>query len=55
MYFVLAAMVVGAIFGALRAKSRKGRALDMAQYAGSYAIFFGLIMLVLVIIALRIG
>lgn len=55
MYFVLAAMFVGAAFGVFRARRRNGRALDMAQYGGSYAIFFGLVMLVLVIIALRVG
>ncbi len=55
MYFVLAALFVGGAFGALRAKNRGGRPLDMAQYGGGYAILFGLITLVLVVIALRIG
>lgn len=54
MYFVLAAMVLGAIFGALRAKIRNGRALDMAQYGGSFAILFGLVTLLAVIVLLRV-
>ena len=36
-------IVLGAITGAIVAKRKGGRGLDMAQYAGSFAIFFGLI------------
>ena len=36
-------IVLGAITGAIVAKRKGGRGLDMAQYAGSFAILFGLI------------
>ena len=36
--FVLAALVVGALVGAWRARRRGGKALDMAQYAAAHAI-----------------
>lgn len=40
---ILAAALAGAIWGAYLAKSRKGNALDMAQYAGGFAILFGIL------------
>jgi len=48
-------MVLGAIFGAVRAKRHGGRGLDMAQYGGSYAILFGIVTLILVIVLLRVA
>lgn len=40
---VYAAMILGAIFGGLRAWRRKGSGLDIAQYAGVFLIFFGIL------------
>jgi hypothetical protein len=40
---VIAGLVLGAIGGALRARSRGGKALDQAQYAAGYGIAFGLL------------
>ncbi|WP_127900265.1 apolipoprotein acyltransferase [Solirhodobacter olei] len=51
---VLAAMLLGAIFGGWRAWRRKGNRLDIAQYAGVYLILFGLIGMVLTIVLQRI-
>ena len=36
-------MVFGALLGAVVAKRKGGNRLDMAQYAGGFAIIFGLI------------
>ena len=36
-------MVFGALLGAVVAKRKGGNGLDMAQYAGGFAIIFGLI------------
>ncbi len=41
--FVIGGLVLGAIGGGLRAKSRGGKPADIAQYATVYAIIFGLI------------
>lgn len=46
-------LVFGAITGALVAKRRGGNGLDMAQYAGSFAIIFGLIGLFIAIFLAR--
>jgi hypothetical protein len=46
-------IVLGAVTGAIVAKRKGGRALDMAQYAGSFAILFGLIGLFLAIYLAR--
>jgi hypothetical protein len=46
-------IVLGAVTGAIVAKRKGGRALDMAQYAGSCAILFGLIGLFLAIYLAR--
>lgn len=35
---VIAGLVVGAFYGALLARRRKGKGLDIAQYAGGFAI-----------------
>lgn len=40
---IIVAALAGAILGAFNAKRRGGRAADMAQYAASYAIIFGLL------------
>lgn len=42
---VLAGILFGAIFGGLRARKRKGRPADIAQYAVVYAVAFGLLAL----------
>lgn len=51
---VLAGLVFGAAFGALIARRRGGRGLDMLQYGAGYAILFGLICLFISIILARI-
>lgn len=43
---ILAAAILGAIYGALQARKRKGNGFDIAQYAVGYAIAFGLVGLV---------
>jgi hypothetical protein len=47
--FVIGGFLLGAIGGGLRAKTRGGKAADIAQYATVYAIVFGLIGLFLTI------
>ncbi|WP_407493237.1 hypothetical protein [Pseudooceanicola sp. MF1-13] len=42
---ILIAILLGAVFGGYRAKKRKGRAADIAQYAFAHALLFGLIAL----------
>ncbi|WP_323783099.1 hypothetical protein [Thalassovita sp.] len=37
---VIAAAILGAIFGAVLAKRRNGKGLDLLQYAAGYAILF---------------
>lgn len=46
-------IIFGAIFGAFVAKRKGGKGLDMAQYAGSFAILFGLVGLFLAIYLAR--
>ncbi len=46
-------LVLGAVTGAIVAKRKGGRGLDMAQYAGSFAILFGLIGLFVAIFLAR--
>lgn len=53
MYFVIVAMIIGALFGAWRAKTANGSRLDIAQYAGVTAIIFGVLALFVVIVLLR--
>lgn len=50
---VIGGAIVGAAIGAYTAKSRGGVVLDMAQYAAGYAIAFGIVGLVLTLIAGR--
>ena len=52
---VLAGILLGAAFGAWRARQRKGNRLDMAQWAAVYAILFGLAGLILTILLGRLG
>lgn len=40
---VVAGLLLGALWGAWLARSRKGSRLDMAQYAGAFAIAFGIL------------
>lgn len=41
--FVIGGVLLGAIGGGLRARSRGGKPADIAQYATVYGILFGLI------------
>ena len=43
MIYPLAGIVIGAIVGAVRAKMRGGKTLDMLQWAAVFAMIFGLI------------
>ena len=45
--------LLGAIIGAVIAKRRKGKRLDVAQYAGAYLIAFAVVGLFINIIILR--
>jgi len=47
---ILIAMLVGAIFGGLRAKKRKGKFADIALYAFVHALVFGLVTLFVLLI-----
>lgn len=53
MIFPLSGMVIGAIFGALRAKARGGKRLDMLQWGAAFAILFGIVGLFVLIFASR--
>lgn len=39
---VIAALVIGAVTGAARARRRQGNGFDIAQYAAVHAILFGI-------------
>ena len=52
---ILAGIIIGAAFGAWRARQRWGTRLDMAQWAAVYAILFGLAGLILTILLGRLG
>ena len=45
--------ILGALFGFLQAKKRGGSGLDLAQYAGAYALVFGIVALVVTTILMR--
>ena len=49
MIYPLAGILIGAITGALRAKMRGGKMLDILQWAAVFGIIFGLIGLFLLI------
>ena len=53
MIFPLSGMLIGAIIGALRAKSKGGKAKDMLQWGAVFAIIFGLIGLFILIFLQR--
>jgi hypothetical protein len=50
---ILVGFVLGAIFGGVTARRRGGKALDIAQYAGAYAILFALIGLIVTVASNR--
>ena len=51
----LLGILIGAAFGAWRARRRRGNRLDMAQWGAVYAIIFGLVGLILSILLGRLG
>lgn len=53
MIFPLSGLLIGAIVGAMRAKSKGGKGKDMAQWGAVFAIIFGLIGLFLLIFLQR--
>jgi len=50
---VLISTLIGALLGAAAARRRKGNGLDIAQYAGVYAILFAILGLFVTIILER--
>lgn len=54
MIFPLAGLLIGAIVGAFRAKSRGGKTKDMLQWGAVFAIIFGLVGIFLLIFLQRI-
>lgn len=48
--FVIGGLLLGAVGGGFRARSRGGKPADIAQYAAVYGILFGLIGLFITII-----
>ena len=54
MIFPLSGLLIGAVFGALRAKAKGGNGKDMLQWGAEFAIIFALIGLFLVIVLQRI-
>jgi hypothetical protein len=50
-----AALVLGALLGAWRARARGGNRLDVAQYAATHAILFAVLGLFLTILMHRLG
>ena len=53
MIFPLSGLLIGAILGALRAKSKGGKGKDMLQWGAVFAIIFGLIGLFILIFLQR--
>lgn len=47
---VIAAALLGALFGGFKAKRRKGNAADIAQYSAVYFILFAIIGLIITIV-----
>jgi len=43
MIYPLAGLLIGAVLGAISARMRGGRALDMLQWAAVFAIIFGVL------------
>jgi len=52
---VIAAIICGAILGAVTARNREGTGLDMAQYAAGYGIAFGVLGLFLSLLIGAVG
>ncbi|VAV87445.1 hypothetical protein MNBD_ALPHA07-2305 [hydrothermal vent metagenome] len=50
---ILFGAILGAIFGAFKARRRKGKPADIAQYAFIYAVLFALIALFITITFFR--
>lgn len=50
---ILGFAIVGALIGALQARGRGGKPLDIAQYAASYAMAFGIIGLFVTVFVMR--
>ncbi|MHC0052681.1 apolipoprotein acyltransferase [Actibacterium sp. D379-3] len=50
---VIAGAIIGALWGGLLARRRKGTGFDIAQYAVGFAIAFGLLGMILTIIIER--
>ena len=50
---VIGTALLGAILGGLQARKRQGNRLDIAQYAASYAIAFGLIGMIVTVFVHR--
>jgi hypothetical protein len=46
---VIAAMILGAVVGAMRARAQQGNRLDMAQYGAAHAMAFGILALLVTI------
>lgn len=55
MIIALAALVIGALIGALTAKRRKGSIYDIIQYAAGYGIAFGLLGMIASVVLVYIG
>ena len=53
MIFPLSGFIIGGIVGALRAKSRGGKRLDMLQWGAAFGILFALIGLFILIFLQR--
>jgi len=53
MIIILTFAVFGALLGALKARGRGGKALDIAQYATGYALAFGIVGLFISVFLLR--
>ncbi len=53
MIFPLSGLLIGAIFGAFRAKSRGGKTKDMLQWGAVFAIIFGVVGIFVLIILQR--
>ncbi len=50
---VTLSVLLGALFGGLKAKRRGGTGMDVAQYAGTYAVVFGIVGVIVTVIILR--
>lgn len=50
---ILAFALLGALIGAYTARSRGGKALDIAQYAASYSLAFAIIGLFITVFLIR--